>query len=186
MHANYSIMQDSAVEYASVSAPTVFIREMDSVLVYGNSNPMDNSEVLTELVNPIGNSSNSIQFPTVVASLGCLGTLSTQLETKYDDEENSKVFACKVFTEIPVREIDMEVEDSVEYDFIKPEIQVFDEIFHTISVVKCDSRDLDKPDGILLALPCMFSACSHVQLIGRGTFSYLNELDHTKLILSLH
>ncbi|XP_070009234.1 uncharacterized protein [Nicotiana sylvestris] len=160
-------MQDSTVEYASDSAPTVFIGEMDSALVDENSNSIDTSEVLTELVNPSGNSSNSIQFCTVVSSLGCLGTSSTQLDTIYDAEEYSKVYACKVFTEIPVREIDMEVEDSVEYDLLNPESQVFDEMFHTVSAIKCDSSDLVRPNEILLALPYMFSACSHDQLIGR-------------------
>lgn len=66
-----------------------------------------------------------------------------------------------MFAEIPDREIDMTVVYSVKNDLVKPEPQVFDELYHTISIVKCDSNSLVKFEELLLELPCMMLPCSH-------------------------
>nr|XP_009759302.1 PREDICTED: uncharacterized protein LOC104211858 [Nicotiana sylvestris] len=86
--------------------------KIDSDLDKGRSRVADNSEVLIEMV-----------------------------ETKNGEEENSQIYAFKVFAEMPNRKFDMKVEDSVQNDSVKPETQVFNELFQTISSVKCDYSD---------------------------------------------
>lgn len=49
-----------------------------------------------------------------------------------------------MFAEISDKEIDMIVEDSVKYDLVKPETQAFDEMFPTVSTVKCDPVTLSR------------------------------------------
>lgn len=130
--------------------------KIDSYLNKERSIPADDSEVLIEMV-----------------------------EIKNGEEENSQSYAFKVFVEMPNRKVDMKVEDSVQNDSVKLETQVCDKMFQTVSAVRCYYGDivmLDNP----LALAYMLSACGHDQLIGRGTFDYLSELKHAKLILFLH
>ncbi|KAJ8562881.1 hypothetical protein K7X08_031333 [Anisodus acutangulus] len=95
-------------------------------------------------------------------------------------KEVSGIYICNVFAGMPDRETNMEVADSVKNDLVKPEPQVFDKMFHTISTVKCDSSNLFKFDEILLTIPCMLSTC----IPARGIFVYLSEIDHAKLPLS--
>ncbi|KAG5575010.1 hypothetical protein H5410_055144 [Solanum commersonii] len=56
-------------------------------------------------------------------------------------EEISGISAYKVFAEIPFRDVDMKVANSVKNDVVKPDTKVFDERFHTISSVMCDSSN---------------------------------------------
>ncbi|XP_009611457.1 uncharacterized protein [Nicotiana tomentosiformis] len=78
--------------------------EINSNLDKEHSSPANNFEVLIEMV-----------------------------ETKIDEEKNSKGYDSKVFAEILDKKIDMKVEDSLKTDSVKPETQVFDEMFQTIS-----------------------------------------------------
>nr|XP_016494912.1 PREDICTED: uncharacterized protein LOC107814096 [Nicotiana tabacum] len=130
--------------------------EIDSDLDKGRSSPANNFEFLIEMV-----------------------------ETESDDGENLKGYDYKVFAEIPNKKTDVKVEDSLKTYLVKPETQVFDEMFQITSPIKWYFRDhimFDNP----LALPCMLSVCGHNLLISRGTFDYLSDLGHVILILSLH
>ncbi|KAH0731595.1 hypothetical protein KY289_002783 [Solanum tuberosum] len=95
-------------------------------------------------------------------------------------EEISGISAYKVFAEIPFRDVDMKVANSVKNDVVKPETKVFDDRFHTISKVRYDSSNLVMFDEMLFALSCMLSACSS----SNGIIAHLNEIDPTKLQFS--
>ncbi|KAK4727777.1 hypothetical protein R3W88_032694 [Solanum pinnatisectum] len=97
-------------------------------------------------------------------------------------EEVSGISTYKVFTEIPDRDIDMEVVDSIKNDVVTFETQVFDERFHTIYTVGYDFSNLVKFDEMSFALLCMLLDCSS----NDGIFAYLSELDPTKRSLSLY
>ncbi|KAG5626984.1 hypothetical protein H5410_012202 [Solanum commersonii] len=86
-------------------------------------------------------------------------------------EEISGISAYKVFAEIPFRDADMKVANSMKHDVVKPKIKVFDERFHTISTVMCDSSNLIMFDEMLFALSCKLSACSS----SNGIIAHLNE-----------
>uniref|UniRef100_M1B0G5 Alpha-L-fucosidase 2 n=1 Tax=Solanum tuberosum TaxID=4113 RepID=M1B0G5_SOLTU len=94
--------------------------------------------------------------------------------------EISGISAYKVFAEIPFRDVDMKVANSLENDVVKPETKVFDERFHTIFTVRYDSSNLVMFDEMLFALSCMLSACSS----SNGIIAHLNEIDPTKLPFS--
>ncbi|OIT36560.1 hypothetical protein A4A49_35009 [Nicotiana attenuata] len=90
------------------------------------------------------------------------------------EEDNSRSCACKVFIEIPDREIDMEVANSMRSNSVNPETQVSDEMFQPVSAVKYAYSHLiifDDP----LALQCLLTASSHDQPISRDIFDYLCE-----------
>ncbi|KAK4727770.1 hypothetical protein R3W88_032687 [Solanum pinnatisectum] len=97
-------------------------------------------------------------------------------------EEVSGISTYKVFAEIPDRDIDMEVVDSIKNDVVTFETQVFDERFHTISTVGYDFSNLVKFDEMSFSLLCMLLDCSSSD----GIFAYLSELDPTKRSLSLY
>ncbi|OIT25982.1 hypothetical protein A4A49_26471 [Nicotiana attenuata] len=129
--------------------------EVDSDLDSERSSPADDSEVLIEMV-----------------------------ETINREEELLKSYGCQIFGEIPNWKLDMKVEDSMKNHTVKHETQVFDEMIHTFSAVKCDHVMVDNQ----LALPSVLPSCSHSQRLRLdiGIFDYLSGLDHVKIGLSLH
>ncbi|XP_075100791.1 uncharacterized protein LOC142176633 [Nicotiana tabacum] len=90
------------------------------------------------------------------------------------EEDNSRNCACKVFIEIPDREINMEVANSMRSNSVNPETQVSNEMFQPVSAVKYASSHFiifDDP----LALQCLLTASSHDQPISMDIFDYLSE-----------
>ncbi|OIT20654.1 hypothetical protein A4A49_39622 [Nicotiana attenuata] len=106
------------------------------------------------------------------------------VETINREEELLKSYDCQIFAEIPNRKLDMKVEDSMKNHTVKHETQVFDEMIHTFSAVKCDHVMVDNQ----LALPCALPSCSHSQCLRLdiGIFDYSSGLDYVKIGLSLH
>uniref|UniRef100_M1CUN8 Uncharacterized protein n=1 Tax=Solanum tuberosum TaxID=4113 RepID=M1CUN8_SOLTU len=79
-----------------------------------NLRPADNSKVPPEIfVASIGNVLHPTDFTSSIVLIGSNCDGDTPLEIKIDEEDYSKSFACKVFAEIPYREIDMDFKHSI-------------------------------------------------------------------------
>ncbi|OIT29616.1 hypothetical protein A4A49_17327 [Nicotiana attenuata] len=90
--------------------------------------------------------------------------LSSPVENS--ENNNSRRNACKVVVEITGKEIGMKAADFVTNSSVSPETQVFDEMFQPVFIVNYAYSHLVMFDD-QLAQPCMITAFSHDQPIGR-------------------
>lgn len=132
--------------------------------------------------------SEEVSTPLVIAESTADFDLDKGLSSPVDnpkEEAYPRSYAYQMFAEIPSRELDMEVNDSVKNDSVITATQVFDELFHVVSAVKYAYSDLVMFDN-QLTVPCMLSACLHNQLISRGILDYLYKLGCAELLFTLH